>query len=207
MMIKAKHHFLIYPFFQYFTLRQLKKKFHKIEIVGKYEEENHPVLVIANHISWWDGFWLMYLNLKMLHRRFHFMMLEEQLHKHWYFNFAGGYSIRKKSRSILETLKYTAELLECVENMVFIFPQGEIKSMHDHTIMFEPGIENILNFCNNEIQIIFIANLVEYFSHPKPSLFMHIKVYNGERNNKSKLQIAYNTFYQAAIEYQKSISD
>jgi len=136
-MIKAKHHIFIYPFFKWFTVRKLKSTFNKIEIIGTCKDENLPVLVIANHISWWDGFWVMYLNMQKFHRKFYFMMLEEQLRKHWYFNFTGGYSVRKSSRSIIDTLNYTAELLEHSSNMVLLFPQGRITSMHNQEIKFE----------------------------------------------------------------------
>lgn len=202
MIIKAKHHFFIYPFFQHYTLRQLRKKFHSVKIIGEFDEKKQPVLIIANHMSWWDGFFLMYLNLKRLHRKFHFMMLEEQLRKHWYFNYAGGYSVRKNSKIIFKTLKYTAELLEDKNNMIFIFPQGEIRSMHEQTLTFESGVERIIQYCNNDVHILFVANLIEYFSNPKPTLFIHIQTYDGTDYTTKYLQNAYNNFYKKAIDYQ-----
>ncbi len=71
-------------------------------------------------------------------------MLEEQLRKHMYLNKAGGFSVRKGSRSIVESLGYTAELLNDKNNLVLMFPQGRIESMHKQDFVFEKGIEYVL---------------------------------------------------------------
>jgi 1-acyl-sn-glycerol-3-phosphate acyltransferase len=207
MILKAKHHFFIYPFFKRYTIFLLKRKFHSVQIIGEFEEKNLPVLIISNHNTWWDGFWLMFLNLKKIHRNFYFMMLEEQLRKHWYFNYAGGYSIKKSSRSIIESLQYTAKLLNDPGNMVFMFPQGEICSMHEQKITFERGIEKILNLCRNDVQIIFVANLIEYFSYPKPSLYIHTDEYKLKSSKTEDLENEYNKFYEKALNYQIHIAE
>ena len=97
-MIHAKHHPVIYPIFRGLTRFLLHRHFNNINIEGKIKNSNKAILLIANHISWWDGFWMMQLNLKQGHHKFHFMMLEEQLKKHWYFKYTGGFSIKKKNK-------------------------------------------------------------------------------------------------------------
>ncbi len=205
-MIKAKHHFFIYPLFKWLTRFFIRRNFYHVKIKGKFEDNGKPVLVISNHISWWDGFWIMYLNLKVIKRKFHFMMFEWQLKKHWYFSYAGGYSVRKKSRSILQTIEYTSDLLQHPSNMVFMFPQGKITSMHQNNIVFESGIEKILEKAGNEIHILFVANFIEYLSNPKPGIYIHIENYKGKEKDKDSLQQAYNIFYSKAHNYHKNIS-
>ena len=202
-MLKAKHHFFVYPFFQRYTLRKMRKNFHKVEIHGQFEDKNKAVMVIANHVSWWDGFWIMYLNLKVLHRKFHFMMLEEQLRKHWYFNLSGGFSVRKSSRSLLESLDYSRELLSKTSNMVLMFPQGEIQSQHEQIIHFEKGIERILKDKEDEITLLMVANLTDYFSQPKPRLDIYIQEYREESFQLKSIQSAYQNFYNQSVEAQK----
>lgn len=202
-MLKAKHNFLIYKFFKNYSIRKTNKVFERVNMVGNFNDKQRPVLVICNHISWWDGFWIMYLNLKILHRKFHFMMLEDQLKKYWFFNYSGGFSVQKKSRSVIESLNYTIELLNDKENMVLIFPQGKIHSLHNSNIKFEKGLEWISNK-TNDIQILQVANLVDYFSQPKPSLFMYLEEYNS--NNKLlTIEKSYQQFYLQCIEKQKKI--
>ena len=91
MILRAKHHFLLVPFFRFFSRISIRKRFEKVEFVGNLIDKEQPILLISNHISWWDGFWMIYFNEQRLKRKFHFMMLEEQLRKHWVFNFIGGF--------------------------------------------------------------------------------------------------------------------
>lgn len=206
-MIKAKHHFFIYPFFQLYTKYLIKKNFHSVEIKSDYVNNELPVLVIANHISWWDGFWIMYLNLKLIHRKFHFMMLEDQLKKHWYFNYSGAFSVNPGSRSVIASIDYTVSLLQNPENMVFMFPQGVINSIYNDKIIFKHGIEKIIkksNNISNEVQIVLLANFIDYFSNAKPTVFMYLKCISSKELKNQDIEIIYNQFYQNSLEIQKN---
>jgi 1-acyl-sn-glycerol-3-phosphate acyltransferase len=195
MIYRATHNFIIYPFFIQYSILKIRKNFHKVFIKGEFREKSLPLLLLSNHISWWDGFWAVYLNMKLFHRKFYFMMLEEQLKKHMFFNRAGGYSVKKGSKSIIETLDYTVSLLADPKNLVLLFPQGKIESLYTDTIRFETGIEYIIKRLNTDIQIIFLVNLVDYFSNPKPGLYMFIKEYEGKIFTTEKMQEEYNRFY------------
>lgn len=199
-MIKARHHSFIYPFFQSYTLRKLSKAFKHIQLIGDFEDDGHSVLLVSNHTSWWDGFWMMYVNLKVIHRKFHFMMLEENLKKHWYFNYSGGYSVKKHSRSVLESLAYTNELLENPQNMVLMFPQGELHSMQYQELKFEQGIYHVLQKARNPIQILMVASFVEYFDAPKPRLYLYLQ---KAKDSAMPLEEQYNQFYRQSLEQQR----
>ena len=129
------------------------------------------------------------------------MMLEEELRKNWFFQYTGGFSIKKQSRSIIETFDYTAELLSIANNMVLLFPQGKIKSVYQEKFVFEKGIEKILQRTKNEIQIIFQANLIDYFADAKPNAFFNLQHYTGARN-VDEMENAYNTFYEQCLQTQ-----
>lgn len=199
MVIKARHHFIVYPFFRFYAGWIIKRHFGRIEQIGVFNDRNLPVLLLANHFSWWDGFFAMVLNVKILKRKFHFMMLEDQLRKYSFFNRTGGYSIRKKSRSAVETINYTAELLHDRRNMVLLFPQGKIESAYTINFRFEKGIGPIIDKAGCDIQIIFMANLIDYFSSRKPGLYMHITEYSHKNRDVNSIQEAYNLFYARCI--------
>jgi 1-acyl-sn-glycerol-3-phosphate acyltransferase len=203
-MLKSKHHKIIYPLFKKLTLFLINRNFNSVTIVGDFYDTGNSVLTVANHVSWWDGFWIVYLNLKVMRRKFHFMMLENQLRKHWYFQYTGGYSIKKQSKSMIDSIDYTIELLEKKDNMVFVFPQGEITSMHNHHIKFEKGIDRIIPKANPKTQVLLVANFVDYFSDIKPNLYIYIKNISLEDVLKSSLEIEYNLFYTRALEIQKN---
>jgi 1-acyl-sn-glycerol-3-phosphate acyltransferase len=188
-----------------YSVIKIRRHFKEINIIGKIEKKNLPVLLIANHISWWDGFWAVYLNQKIFKRRFHFMMLEDQLRKYWFFNYSGGYSVKKNSKSVIETLHYTSELLTEKNNIVLIFPQGEIQSMHRQKFSFEKGVEKIIGNQPNPVQIIFMVSLVDYFSSSKPGLYLYLKEFSLKESGIENMQQCYNDFYGECIEKQLTI--
>jgi len=199
MVIKARHHLLIYWFFRHYAGWIIKRHFGRIEIKQDFDDGSLPVLLLANHISWWDGFFAMFFNEKILRRKFHFMMLEKQLQKYSFFNSTGGYSVRKGSSTIIDSLNYTAELLRDCRNMVLLFPQGKITSVYTKPIRFEKGIEWIVRRTGEPIQILFMANLIDYFSNRKPGLYIYISDYKGDKMDAKSMEEAYNLFYNRCI--------
>lgn len=203
MIIKAQHHPIIYPFFKFYTNWKIFRNFESVHFSGNYFEKGRPLLLIANHVSWWDGFWVFYLNQKLFKRKFYFMMLEEQLKKYPFFIKSGGYSVKKGNRSILESIQYTAEILKESGNAVLLFPQGKIQSVYESTFKFEKGIEKVLEAVECSIQIIFIVNLTDYFSDPKPGLYIYYREYEDNKSGTVTLQEEYNSFYQSCISEQQ----
>jgi len=206
LILKAKHNFIIHPFFKLYAVWIIKRHYKPIYIIGEFKDKVLPVLLISNHISWWDGFWAMYINLKVLKRKYHFMMLEDQLRKYWFFNFTGGFSVNKKSKSMIETINYTSELLTDNKNMVLLFPQGEIQTMHNQNFVFEKGFERILKNKEGKVQIVFLANLVDYFSSPKPGVYFYIQEFSQKFFDSGTIQESYNDFYKQCIEKQKQFN-
>lgn len=131
------------------------------------------------------------------------MMLEDQLRKYWFFNYTGGFSVNKKSRSVVETIDYTRELLSDSKNMVLLFPQGEIESMHNQKIVFENGLERILKDKEGKVQIVFLANLVDNFSDRKPGIYFYIEECCETIFTSANIQNQYHAFYCRCIENQK----
>ncbi|MEI7525387.1 MAG: lysophospholipid acyltransferase family protein [Mariniphaga sp.] len=198
MIIKARHHFFYYPFFKFYAGWSIHRHFGHVEINGEFKDRNLPVLLLANHFSWWDGIMALYLNVSLLKRKFHFMMMEEQLTKFTHPNLIGGYSVRKGSRSAIESIEYTVELLNDRANLVLVFPQGKIESAYTFPLNFEGGIKHIIKR-SGALQIIFMANLVDYFSDRKPGLFIYISEFVGDKFDTGSIQDAYNHFYKECI--------
>lgn len=198
MILKATHNPFLYGFFRLYTRIRINVSFREVLIEGDVKDTGIPVLVIANHFSWWDGFWVMYMNMKLFRRKFYFMMLEEQLRKHIFFNKTGGYSVKRGSRSIIESIKYTIELLKDKNNMVLFFPQGRIVSNYQSSISFEKGIQKVICAVEGKAQILFEVNLVEYFSHARPSLYIYLFEYRGS-GKMEEIEKAYNRFYESTL--------
>ena len=200
-MLKSRHHFIVYPFFQHYTRYLLRTRYHTVYIENHFADNGNAVLLIGNHVGWWDGFWAMYLNLKVLKRKFHFMMLEEQLMRYRFFNYTGAFSVDKGSRSVVESIRYASELLNDSKNMLLMYPQGRLHSMYEHHFQFEKGIERMLKNRDRKVQVVFSANLVDCFTEPKPSLSIYTENYEGAFTVEA-LEYAYNYFYARCLEKQ-----
>ena len=200
-MLKSRHHFIVYPFFQHYTRYLLRTRYHTVSIENHFADNGNAVLLIGNHVGWWDGFWAMYLNLKVLKRKFHFMMLEEQLLRYRFFNYTGAFSVNKGSRSVVESIRYASDLLNDSKNMLLMYPQGRLHSMYEHHFSFEQGINRILKNREGKVQVVFSANLVDCFTEPKPSLSIYTENYEGAFTREG-LEKAYNEFYMKCLEKQ-----
>jgi 1-acyl-sn-glycerol-3-phosphate acyltransferase len=176
-MIQANRTWLGVKFFDLYASVQLNRYFNSVEFDGAFIDLGKPVLMIANHFSWWDGFIQMKLNKQRLKRLFHVMMLEEQLRKHMILNKCGAFSIKKNDRSVIDSLNYSVHLLHNPQNLVLLFPQGEIQSLYTRPYVFEHGLYYILKRLGENVQVVFNINLVDYNSQKKPSLTIYYRSY------------------------------
>lgn len=200
MILKAQHNLFFYNFFKFYSKFKIERVFKKVHLESNFSPDlSKSLLVISNHFSWWDGFLLLYLNEKIFKKKFHFMMLEEELSKRIFLNKSGGFSVKKGNRSVVETLNYTVELLKDPNNMVLIFPQGRIESNHLEFVKFESGVDWILSRTKNSCKLIFHAYFTEYFSDPKPSIYSFIQEENTILKTIDELESRYNGFYTSCL--------
>lgn len=204
MIIKAKHHIVIHPLFKLFSQVMINSHFAQVKVIGNVNvSDNRSILLLSNHSSWWDGFWQLYLNMKVFKKKYHFMMLEEQLRKHWYFNYTGGFSVKPSARSAIKSIQYAAELLSHPNNLVLMFPQGKVESIHKHSFTFEKGVQKILEKTSKKkVQVVFLATSIDYFINRKPILHYYIAEYKEESIYHCQLEKSYNTFFNACIKQQ-----
>jgi len=200
-MIKANYNAVSLWFFSsYFRVLQ-KIFFRKISVItSDVFAEDQSVLLLQNHFSLYDGYWSMYLCHKVFKRRFHVMMLEEQMKKRMFLARCGVFSVRKNSRDLLESLKYAAELLQNPQNVVTIYPSGEILSQHLQHFTFQRGFARLAGDKNN-CSIALAVVLVDYFSLARPEIRIYLQNYSGERT-AAAIENAYCLFYQSCISKQ-----
>ena len=90
---------LVYAFFSWYIRKSIRSDFQQFAYNKIELDANRAILLLANHFSWWDGFFLFYLNRIFLHKRFHIMVSEENYHSVWFLKYLGAFSAKKNSRS------------------------------------------------------------------------------------------------------------
>jgi 1-acyl-sn-glycerol-3-phosphate acyltransferase len=206
MIIKARHHWFYAPFFKWYSRRMPRKDFSHVELHHQVVDRGLPLLMIGNHVSWWDGFLAQYINLELFHRKIHIMMLEEQLKKRMFLNKTGAYSIRKGDRSALESLRYTAEILSDPRHLAVLFPQGSIHSLTDWPVKFEKGWYRIFKYLEHPIQVIIFITLFDFFSDRKPQLHLYLYDYPYEGKSLEQMESDFNGYLQQSIDHQKRLA-
>ncbi len=200
-MIKANHTRFHSWFFKEYSRLMIKRHFRAMTIHNQPENNGIAIMVIGNHFSWWDGFFMLEINRRLWKKKFHVMMLEEQLQNNMFLNKVGAFSVKKGHRSVVESLQYAGELLENPENLVLMFPQGKIQSHHKCSFTFEKGVETILNKSASQPQVIFSAVLADYFSEKKPRLDVYLEsVPIDGKTTTQELESKYNDFFHHKIE-------
>lgn len=202
MIIKARHIAFFVRFFSFYARNGLKRYFNNVRFECDVNVTGRPVLLIGNHFSWWDGFIAYRLNDLFFRKKFHIMMMEEQLKGRLFLNKAGAFSIKRGSRTVVDSLRYTSGLLHDAENMVVVYPQGTITSIHRRPIRFERGVERIIAGASDKLIILFYVALPDWFSEMKAGLYVRVIEYSVRERGVNDLEDAYNIFFDECVSNQ-----
>ncbi len=206
-MLAPRRNKIIYSFFSWVISYLIRADFRKFDFNRVGFDESRAVLILSNHLSWWDGFWIFQINRLHFKKRFHVMITEENYEKVWFLKYLGSFSVKKNSRSIIETLEYAGNLLDDPRNLVLIFPQGQLHSGHIDQIQFQKGLMNMINTSSKKFQYIFSANFVDYFKHRKASVTCYLHEWEGaEFTSLQLIKSAYNKHYEASRQKQSSVT-
>ncbi len=174
-MIRAQHRLWADIIFQPYLTGLFKRHFHEIQLLGTHPKipDDLPVLLLPNHSTWWDGFFVYLLNKRTFRRTAYLMMLEKQLSKHKFFAKIGAYSIEpERRRSIIESLEYTVELLNQGTPLISVFPQGQLVPWHTRPLGYKRGVEWILQKYGNPLTVLPLAIRTEFLGEKRPSAFL-----------------------------------
>ena len=174
-MIKAEHSILARYISTIYINRILKKSFSHFYIVNDVPElpSDKAVLLTSNHISWWDGFFIDFLNRLFFKRRAYIMILEEQLKKYSFFKKIGGFSINPGSMiDLKESLNYTSELLLNKENLAIIFPEGELKPFDIKENPIKKGVLSLSKNKTISFVVLIIAIKINFYNERFPEVYI-----------------------------------
>ncbi|MGB0524153.1 MAG: lysophospholipid acyltransferase family protein [Flammeovirgaceae bacterium] len=207
-MLTPKYNYFAKRFWDWYIHRIIHSDFLEIRVEHPvYLHPNKSLLVLSNHFSWWDGFITWQVNRTHFHKKYHVMMLEDQLRKNSFLRTAGAFSIdRSNMRKAVESLNYAAKLLEEPTNMVLMFPQGQIESQHVKKPTFKSGVVRIARKVKNPFQVLFCFHWIDYLSDRKPTIYTYLKDYEGPLELESLQNAFYRYYTHSKQEQSKLIS-
>ncbi len=136
----------------------------------------HSYILMCNHFSYLDGFFLGYVGRKVVWKntgikKLYIMSLKKQMQKNKWLQYMGSFSVEPGKRSITESFDYAAEMLDEPGNILLFFPQGKLESCHVRTIQMEHGIKEIAKRVKGNCQLLWCSITFEYFESTKLSIY------------------------------------
>ena len=137
-----------------------------------------PIILYANHSSWWDAHLPMIANQERWHRDGYVMMEDIQLSRYGFFRYCGAFSVsRSDGRSAMQSVAYAvARLTEAPNRMLLIFPQGEIRANDVRPLRFYAGAGHVAKrvAASMPVALVPVALRYEFIGEQKPEAFMRV---------------------------------
>ncbi len=209
-MLKAKKSFWFEKLFAIYNRNLLERRFHSFQIQNLESllsrDPKMPLIIYANHSSWWDGL-ILFEILKNLDFENYVLMEEKQLSKFRFFRRIGAFSIiREKPFEIKKSLKYAVELLSKGKNKtLLIFPQGEIIPNDRRPLKFFQGL---IYLCERipKCGLIPCSIRIEFLKEFKPEIFVKFgEISYFERTGKTERKFLTNRFEKILTENLNSL--
>lgn len=196
-MLEARKSVWCERIFAVYNSNLIKRRFNSLQVSGldflTARDKNLPLIIYANHSSWWDGLVAFQISREIKLDSF-LMMEEKQLRKLRFFRKLGAFSvIREKPREAAKSIHYAADILQEKSNRaVWIFPQGEILPNDIRPLRFYNGLTKIIEkvgICHT----VPVAMRSEFLGEFKPDIFVKIgepDIHNDDKDFFSKKMTA-----------------
>lgn len=132
-----------------------------------------PLLVVANHVSWWDGFVLRELHRALRrHAPLRVVMTEHELRRNRILGWIAAVPLRPGSTaSVLATFRALRHLRhERPDTVVLFFPQGRIWPSQRRPLGFERGVATLARMLS-PVQVLPVGLHMEPLTSSRPTMF------------------------------------
>lgn len=151
-------------------------------------DENTPLVLYANHSSFWDGLLLFEIS-RAAKLDFYVMMEEKQLRNLPLFRLLGAFSVvRENPRQAVQSMRYAVNLLkQNSKRGLWIFPQGEVLPNDSRPLKFFNGLAKIVQQVG-KCQAVSVAMRYEFLHDFKPLALARIgeiEFYENVKDAKS----------------------
>lgn len=131
-----------------------------------------PLLLVANHVSWWDPLVILHASQHLLEVDGHAMMNAANLRRLPFFGLVGAFGVDLASASDgAAALRYAAKLLDRPGRAAWIFAQGEERPANVRPLGFRPGAAAIRRVARRAAAVP-VAIRYEHLASERPTLFL-----------------------------------
>lgn len=131
-----------------------------------------PVVVLANHASWWDPISASLIRQKYLSNRIFYAPIDADALKNYRIMAdLGFYGLKLNTiRGAADFLATTQAILETPNSALFITPEGKFTDVRDHSPDLMPGLSHLVS---KVPEIVFVPLALEYgfWDESRPQIF------------------------------------
>lgn len=162
---------------------------------GGLPATDKPVLMLCNHISWWDGIWVLLWNRAVFKKDFHVLMLQRELAKRPFLKSLGAIGL-EGGRHALATVLALQSICRRPGTLLLIFPEGRIGAAQCGQLKFETALLKRLPL--QEVQLVFAYHAIAYGNRFRPRVFHFAEAVDAVP--VSALEASYHVFSLACRE-------
>lgn len=168
-MIFDARHALLTPLVHRYVRWKLSSAFRGLWSLGALPRGDEPLILYANHTSFWDGF-VVHALVHAAGREGYAVMEEHNLARYRFLTRLGALSIRRGDRgSALETLRHCAKVLERPRAALLVFPQGRLERAAA-PLRFERGLAVLARLSG--ARAVPVALRYTFFEHEYPDVLV-----------------------------------
>jgi len=127
----------------------LRRHFHGVRVAntGRIPPQAQPLILFANHASWWDPMTAMLLAQTIFPERDHYAPMDEMALKHYgIFRPMGFFPVDNTSpRGAAQLLRAGAQVMARPGAVLWITPESQFQDVRKRPITFRPGLGSLMS--------------------------------------------------------------
>lgn len=143
---------------------------HQLELL-QASLQSAPVLLVANHTSWWDPMWLLVLTRRVLGAEGYALMDARNLEKLPFFSKVGAFGVElDRPEDGARAVRWAARRLVKPNVLLAVFPQGRERPVNARPLGFQAGAAMIARVAR-EARVIAMGVRYEHRGQERPELW------------------------------------
>lgn len=163
--------------FAVYNRNLIARRFEGLRVAGledlRERQPGVPLLLYANHSSWWDGLIAFQLSRALCLEQYA-MMEERQLRAYQFHRRLGAFGVvRENARDAMMSIEYAGQLLTGTSRALWIFPQGETLPNDARPLALYNGAARIIERAGI-VEAAPVALRYEFLDAYRPEVFARI---------------------------------
>jgi 1-acyl-sn-glycerol-3-phosphate acyltransferase len=165
-------------FFRYIVRGYFKRHFRAVRVLGSERfiaagQQNKPLIVYANHCSWWDPMVQVLLAAELMPKRNHYAPMDAAaLERYRIFKHIGVFGVETKTtRGAAQFMRIGLSVLE--ENgVLWVTPQGRFADAREHPVEFKPGLAALASRVKGSCTVLPLAIEYTFWNERLPEVLL-----------------------------------